>query len=199
MVGAKEFLNVFDAAALLEVHVQTLRKLARQKKIPSFKVGRDWKFRKEALVRWADEQHRVGTGGSACSVLVIDDDEKISRALSRLLARFGCHVRQATGGAEGLALVARETPSLILLDLMMPGMSGLQFLEELRKTHPVLPVAIVTGFRDSELMEQATHYAPVMLLAKPVDPELLKRTVRIVVGDKMVCVASGEDNGREYK
>jgi len=67
----------------------------------------------------------------------------------------------------------------------MPGMNGPQFLEELRKTHPSLPVVIVTGYPDSELMQQATQYAPLMLLAKPIDSELLERTVRTAVGDKL--------------
>ena len=49
-------MNVSDAEALLGVHIQTPRSLAGQKKVPAFKVGRDWRFRKEALLRWTDEQ-----------------------------------------------------------------------------------------------------------------------------------------------
>jgi len=66
----------------------------------------------------------------------------------------------------------------------MPEMNGPQFLEELRKKYPDLPVVIVTGYPDSELMKQAMHYAPLMLLEKPVDPDLLERTVRMVLGKK---------------
>jgi excisionase family DNA binding protein len=187
MPNKNEIMNVFDAAALLGVHVQTLRKLARKKEIPSFKVGRDWKFRKEALVRWADEQHSPGTEGRDCSVLVIDDEEKVCRVLVRMLARFGCSTRQATGGAEGLAMVEHEAPDLILLDLVMPDMNGPQFLAKLRETHPQLPVVIVTGYPDSDLITQAMQYAPVMLLAKPIDQVLLERTIRSQVGGKLAA------------
>lgn len=182
MASENEFMSVFDAAAMLGVHVQTLRKLARQKKIPSFKVGRDWKFRKEALIRWADEQR---SGKTYCTVLIVDDEQKICRALGRAMERFDCRVRHANDGAAGLRAVREDTPDLVLLDLVMPGMNGPQFLEELRKTHPSLPVVIVTGFPDSDLVEEATQFAPLMLLAKPVEPALLERTVRMAVGDKL--------------
>lgn len=67
----------------------------------------------------------------------------------------------------------------------MADMNGPQFLEELRKTHPDPPVVIVTGYPDSDLMKQATQYAPLMLLAKPAETDQLERTVRMVLGEKM--------------
>jgi len=176
-----DVLNAIEAAALLGSHVETIRKLARRNEIPCFKAGRDWRFRKEALLRWADEQR---SGAGDCSVLIIDDDENACSSFRRILRRVDCRVLQATSAADGLDLVAREAPDLILLDLLMPEMNGPQFLEELRKKYPDLPVVIVTGYPDSELMKQAMRYAPLMLLEKPVDPDLLERTVRMVLGKK---------------
>lgn len=126
-----------------------------------------------------------------CSVLIIDDDEKVCRALCKLLTRIGCHARQAFGSAEGLVLVAKQAPDLILLDLMMPNMNGPQFLAKLRETHPEIPVVIVTGYPDGELMKQATQYAPLMLVGKPVEPEILERTVRTALGHKMTALRTG--------
>jgi excisionase family DNA binding protein len=177
-----EVFTITEAAAFLGAHEQTVRRLARRGAIPAFKVGKDWRFRKEALLRWSEEQQR---GGGRCSVIVIDDDEKVCRAMGRLLKRFGCRVQQATAGKEGLDLVAQEAPDIILLDLVMPEMNGIQFLKLLREAHPDLPVVIVTGFPDSELMQQASQYAPVMLLAKPIDAALLERTLRSVLGEKL--------------
>lgn len=181
-----DIFGIREAAAFLGAHEQTIRRLARRNAIPCFKVGRDWRFRKEALVRWSEEQK---PGGGRCSVLVIDDEEKICWMMCGMLERFGCRTRQATSGKDGLDLVRQEAPDLILLDLMMPDMNGPQFLEELRKTHPELPVVIVTGYPESELMKQATQYAPVMLLSKPVETQLLERTVRTAVGAKTAAVA----------
>ena len=191
MATENDFMNVAEAAALLGVHIQTLRKLARQKQIPAFKLGRDWRFRREALVQWADAQHlEDGDPTNGCSVLIIDDEEKVCAALTRMVERFGCRARHATDGQTGLELVAHETPDVILLDLRMPGMTGPMFLEQLRKTHPHLPVVVVTGYPDSEIMRQAMQYAPLMVLAKPVEKELLERTVRMVIDPKKM-MASG--------
>ena len=179
--------GIREAAAYLGVHEQTVRRLARRDAIPGFKVGRDWRFRKEALVRWSEEQSRGGSevqrrGDGPCSVLVIDDEEKICRATCGMLERFGCRARHATSGQDGLALVRQEAPDLILLDLKMPDMNGPQFLAQLRKAHPEMPVVIVTGYPESRLMLEAAQHAPLMMLAKPVEKDLLERTVRVVVG-----------------
>jgi excisionase family DNA binding protein len=188
MIRGPEVFNITEAAAFLGAHEQTVRRLARRGAMPAFKVGKDWRFRKEAILRWSEEQQR---GGGRCSVLIVDDDEKLCRAMGRILERFGCRVRQAAGGEDGLQLVRQQTPDLILLDLVMPGMNGVHFLQELRKAHPSLPVVIVTGYPDSELLNEAARHAPVMLLAKPVEAALLERTVRSVVGGKAASIAEG--------
>jgi excisionase family DNA binding protein len=180
-----DVLNIRQAAAYLGAHEQTVRKLARRGGIPSFKVGRDWRFRKEAILRWSEEQQR---GGGRWSVLVVDDDEAFCRLTGCMLERFGCRARLAFGGREGLHLVGQEAPDVILLDLLMPDMNGLQFLEELRRTHPSLPVVLVTGHPESDLMGQAMLHAPVMLLSKPIRADLLERTVRAVAGGMVAGV-----------
>ncbi len=177
-------LNASEAADVLGAHVETVRRLARRGELPSFKVGKDWRFRREDLFRWI-EQQSLERLKKECSVLVIDDDDLVRASLARILARLDCNVRQATDGVAGLNLVDEDPPDLILLDLKMPRMHGPEFLEHLREDHPLLPVVIITGYPDGELMIQATEYAPVMLLSKPVDAELLERTVRAVLGAKL--------------
>lgn len=191
-MAGSEILNAKQAAAFLGVHPQTIRKMARSGQIPCFKMGTDWRFRKEALVQWADAQHRAdGDPTNGCSVLIIDDEEEICAALTRMVERLGCRARHATDGQVGLDLVARDTPDIILLDLKMPNMNGPQFLAKLRETHKEIPVAIVTGYPDGELMKQATQYAPLMLVDKPVEPELLERTIRTALGGKMTASRTG--------
>jgi excisionase family DNA binding protein len=174
--------NAREAAVFLGTHVETVRRLARRGDIPSFKVGRDWRFHKEALLRWSEGQR---THGRTFSVLIVDDNPEVGRIMSLIVEKIGYRVRCVTDALEGLKQVSRDAPDLILLDLVMPGMTGPEFLRELRVTFPDLPVVIVTAYPDSNLMKQATQYAPLMLLAKPVDAGLLERTVNMAVGEKL--------------
>lgn len=188
MADENDFMNVSDGAALLGVHIQTLRRLARQKKIPAFKLGRDWRFRRQALVRWADEQHQPRNSESTpYSILIIDDDENTCASLARMVEQFGCQSRQATDGTTGLALAGRETPDLILLDLKLHDMNAPQFLTKLRATHPHLPVVIAAEHPASDLMKEAAGLAPVLLLVKPVEQTPLERTIRALLGPRVVA------------
>ena len=177
MARSPEIMNAQEAAAFLGVHVETLRRLARRKEIPCFKIGKDWRFRTRTLLQWTELQH---PSEEDPSVLVIDDEPEVMEALAGMAERCGCRARQAEGGREGLEIVAREAPEIVLLDLNMPDLNGPQFLAELRKEHPSLPVVIVTAYPHGELMRQAMNYAPIMLLPKPVDRELLQRTLRSI-------------------
>jgi excisionase family DNA binding protein len=133
----------------------------------------------------------LASGASGCDVLIVDDEEGVCRMLARLLERFGCRSRAELDGAAGLEQVAREVPDLLLLDLVMPGMKGPEFLARLREDHPDLPVVIVTAFPDSDLMSRAMAFAPVMILAKPVSPALLHRTLRAVLGGRVLPLQAG--------
>jgi two-component system response regulator PilR (NtrC family) len=84
------------------------------------------------------------------SVLIIDDEEIMREILETLLVREGYGVRLAAGGAEGLDL-ARSLPfDAVIVDMMMPGLDGLQVLDELRKQDEDLPVVMITAFASME-------------------------------------------------
>ncbi|MFH1690016.1 MAG: response regulator [Candidatus Eisenbacteria bacterium] len=180
MASDDNVMNATQAAALLGVHVETVRRLARRGEIPSFKVGTDWRFSREILRRWFEEQRPRTTLGT---VLVVDDDPAVLRLISRVVERLGYRAQGAIGGRGALELVSRSVPDLILLDMAMPGMNGADFLDELRPAHPDLPVVIVTGYPDSSLVHRAAQHAPVMLLTKPLDLAQLERTLRTVLGN----------------
>ena len=80
-------------------------------------------------------------------ILIIDDEESIRHLLDTLLTRKGYQVVLAESGKEGLELVRRERPDVVVLDLKMPGMDGFTVLKELRSFDPKKPVIILTGAR----------------------------------------------------
>src|SRR5438477_6262061 len=77
------------------------------------------------------------------SVLVVDDSHDTCRLLARLLVRHGCAVACANGGEQALSYLATAVPSLVILDLMMPGMDGLQVLRSIRRDSRTAAVPVV--------------------------------------------------------
>lgn len=165
-------LNIQDAAAYLKVNDQTLRRFAREGKVPAFRLGRTWRFRKSALDAWADSQQKVDgqpSPSAHATVLVVDDEMAIREVVSRLLEARGFDVSTAPSGVEALELMGKALPDLVLLDLKMPGMDGPATLAAIRARWGRLPVIVLTGYPDSELMSKALKHSPVTLLAKPMD------------------------------
>lgn len=85
------------------------------------------------------------------TVCIIDDDEEIIDLVDLILAPQGYVVKGATNGRDGLALVAREQPAVVLLDVMMPDMDGWQVLEALRKAEATqeVPIVLLSGAKAS--------------------------------------------------
>ena len=173
-----DVMNAEEAAHFLGAHVETVRRLARNGEIPAYKVGKDWRFRREALRNWIDSQ---SFRSRPPNILVVDDQEDYSSVVRRFCEPEGYVVHTALTGEQGLASVLDHRIDLILLDLKMPGMNGPEFLRELRKIHPDLPVIIVTGYPDSELMLEASRYGPLMLLSKPVNKDQALSSMRIAL------------------
>ncbi|MCG2829419.1 MAG: response regulator, partial [Desulfobacteraceae bacterium] len=79
------------------------------------------------------------------SILIVDDELSILQSLSGLLADEGFEVKTASNGYEGLKIVEEESPDLVLLDIWMPGIDGIETLKEIKKNYPTIPVIIITG------------------------------------------------------
>ena len=90
------------------------------------------------------------------SALVVDDDSTVGDVVGAYLERAGFEVRRAADGATALDLAASETPDVVVLDLMLPGIGGLEVCRRLRRDHPRVPVVMLisvtaraTGFLDT--------------------------------------------------
>jgi len=112
------------------------------------------------------------------TVLVVDDSSAARRAIGEMLTSLeDVKVAYARDGREGLAAVAREAPSVILTDLVMPDMEGLELIQEVRAGHPHIPVILITAFGSEEVAMQAlragaANYIPKKHLARDLIPTL---------------------------
>ncbi|MFZ5649706.1 MAG: response regulator [Bacillota bacterium] len=112
------------------------------------------------------------------SLLVVDDQHGVRRLLQEVFAEDGYRVRAASGGEEALKMIAQEVPDLILLDIKMPGMSGLKTLAELRKTNAGLPVLMMTAYGDLEVVGQVKKLGVKHYIIKPFDLSEVRHMVK---------------------
>lgn len=110
-------------------------------------------------------------------VLVIDDEPGMVDLLTAILSDTGYDVIGALSGGDGLALVDLERPDVMLLDLQMPGVPGVDVLRRVRTLRPELPVIIVSGQADFNLARATLSCGAVDYIPKPFDPEDLIRVV----------------------
>jgi DNA-binding response OmpR family regulator len=111
------------------------------------------------------------------TVLVVDDDAAIREFVADVLDLEGYDVRQAADGFAALAEIDRDRPDCVLLDVMMPGMSGHEVLAAIRDADggPQLPVIILTAAADEEQSWQAWSGGVDYFLAKPFETDQLLR------------------------
>jgi DNA-binding response OmpR family regulator len=114
-------------------------------------------------------------------VLVVDDDPTVSDVVRRYLEQDGCAVRLAADGADGLAAVAAERPDLVVLDLMMPGIDGLEVCRRLRRQLPDLPVIMLTALGEEADRVLGLEVGADDYVTKPFSPRELVLRIRSVL------------------
>ena len=110
-------------------------------------------------------------------ILIVDDEQSVREVLSEYFAEQGYSVESAGGGEEALALVERNAPDLVLLDVRMPGIDGVETLRRLRKIAPDLTVIMVTANEDVALARETLKLGALDYVAKPFDFVYLERAI----------------------
>lgn len=161
---AMKVLTVKEAAEYLKLNEFTIYRLAKAGEIPSFKVGRSLRFRSDILDRWME---RKVAQGERLAVLVVDDDDAVRAALKEVASRAGCSVAEAATGQDAIDFVVRERFDIVFLDIMLPDISGTEAFKRIKVAAPATPVAIITGYADSQQTIEALAMGPMLLLRKP--------------------------------
>ena len=109
-------------------------------------------------------------------MLVIDDDGDVRDFIAASLADLGYDVREAVDGESGLELYRADRPDLVVLDFVMPGMSGAEVAQRILADHPGQPILFVSGYSETEAINRIAPRAP--LLPKPFRADALAASVR---------------------
>ena len=108
------------------------------------------------------------------NILVVDDDITFCMMLQSYLSKQGYQVFTTQKAEEGLRIIRNQNIDLVLSDYRMPDKNGIELLEDIKKTHPQLPVIIMTSYGDIRLAVRAMKLGAVDYITKPVNHEELR-------------------------
>jgi len=114
-------------------------------------------------------------------ILVIDDDPAVVDVLVTCLREQGYGVLGALTSGEGLRLITLSRPDLVLLDITLPGMNGIEVLKRIRSIDPTIGVIMVTASTDPQLAREALQLGALAYVDKPFDLAYLKRVVAMAL------------------
>jgi DNA-binding response OmpR family regulator len=123
----------------------------------------------------------------AIRVLVVDDEEDFLKALVTRLELRGMEVRGVTSGDEALETLAERSFDVVVLDIKMPGMDGIDVLRAIRREHAGTAVLVLTGHASQELSEEGRSLGAFDYLIKPVKIEKIL--------ERIAAAAGGDENG----
>jgi DNA-binding NtrC family response regulator len=121
-------------------------------------------------------------------ILVVDDESSLLMTLSANLELAGYEVLEAPDGATALALLEQKPVDLVLSDIRMPGMNGVELFHRIRELHPDMPVVLMTAFAVEDLVAEAIQDGAFTVLSKPFDIDQLVQMLAVAVRHPIVLV-----------
>ncbi len=121
----------------------------------------------------------VAPSTKATTVLIVDDDQAIGKMVGEFLQRRGYRTKTAGGGEEALLMIKQEPPDLVLLDIYMPGINGVEVLRQLNKDRFAGGVIMLTASQDEPLLTTALELGAFDVLSKPVALDQVELAVMV--------------------
>jgi len=168
----KDILTVKEVAEYLRMNQMTIYKMAQKGEIPAFKIASNWRFRREEIDEWLNQKAKFKK-----SVLVIDDESALCRLLEVNLTANGFEVEVAMSGEEALKKLTQRNFDLVLLDLLLPEMNGIEVFKEISRINPQIPVVMMTAYPNNGLVETAIVEGVQFILHKPFDLNELQKII----------------------
>ncbi|MES1256510.1 MAG: sigma-54 dependent transcriptional regulator [Acidobacteriota bacterium] len=132
-------------------------------------------------------------------ILVVDDDQSVSAAFREFLGYEGHEYRIASNAEEAVRLIAERRPALVMMDVRMPGVDGLQALQDIRGRFPDVSVVMMTGYGTSQTSIDAIRAGAFDYLTKPLDLDELRAVIRKALASRPTIEATGEAPGDEAR
>ena len=127
-------------------------------------------------------------GAIKAKILVIDDEQIVHESCNRILTEEGYEVKNALTGQEGFKKIEDEPFDLVITDLKMPGISGMEALKKIKKDNPNIGIIMVTGYSTAETAVEAMKLGAFDYLPKPFTPDELISVINKAVEKKKVLI-----------
>ncbi|MFC1862246.1 response regulator [Chloroflexota bacterium] len=172
-----KLLSTKGVAEYLDISPLTVRRKVKSGEIPSIRIGHQLRFDKQQIDRWLlDRSNR-----RPVQILVVDDELLVGQLFKDSLNEPGYQVTTTLSSIEALELFHTKHFDLIFLDLLIPELDGAELFRRIRQMDQQIPVVIITGYPNSEVMGRAMEHGPFMVMKKPFTGDEILNTVRSFV------------------
>jgi len=169
-------LTVKETAKYLRIPLPTVYYLVQRGQLPAIQIGGRWRIKKDCLDKDVLKEDRSGQP----TVLVVDDDVSLQNLFKVFLKKIGFSRVVVGSVKEAIAALERQHFDLLFLDLKLPDGPADDVYDTAKEIDPNLPVVVITGYPDSNMLNRILAKGPVTVLKKPLKQEQIKQTVRIL-------------------
>ncbi len=169
-------LTVKETSKYLRIPLPTVYYLVQRGQLPAIQIGGRWRIKKDSLDRDVLKEDRSGQP----TVLVVDDDTGLQNLFKVFLKKIGLSRVIVGTVKEAVAALEKQRFDLLFLDLKLPDGPADDVYDTAKEIDPHLPVVVITGYPDSEILNRILARGPVTVLKKPLKVDQLKQAVRVL-------------------
>ncbi|MGB8341214.1 MAG: response regulator [Chthoniobacterales bacterium] len=169
-------LTVKETAQYLRIPLPTVYYLVQRGQLPAIQIGGRWRIKKDSLDKDVLKEDRAGQP----TVLVVDDDTSLQNLFKVFLKKVGLSRVVVGTVKEAIAALEKQRFDLLFLDLKLPDGPADDVYDTAKEIDPHLPVVVITGYPDSEILNRILARGPVTVLKKPLKVDQLKQAVRVL-------------------
>jgi excisionase family DNA binding protein len=173
--NAPELMTVKETSEYLRIPLPTVYYLVQRGQLPAVQIGGRWRIKRSLLDR--DVLRKEDESGQP-TVMVVDDDPAHQALFKQFLKKVGFGRLVVGTGAEALAMAKKQKFDFVFLDLKLPDVPGDEVYSQLKALYPELPIVIITGYPDSEILSRILGHGPVMVIKKPIEYDQLNLAVK---------------------
>ncbi|MEO6788378.1 MAG: response regulator [Chthoniobacteraceae bacterium] len=169
-------MTVKETAAYLRIPLPTVYYLVQRGQLPAIQIGGRWRVKKDLLDRDVLRKEEEGQP----TVLVVDDDAGLQSMFKLFLKKQGFARMVVGSGEQAIAAMKKQKFELCFLDLQLPDTTGDEIYKVAKDIQSDMPIVIITGYPDSQMLDNILKLGPVTVLKKPLKVEALQQTMQML-------------------